>query len=257
MYLQLYVPAWLWGVIMVSLIILIAHIGMSATENWIKKKRTLKYDNEIAGIVFGVLSLIYSLIIAFVIIAVWENYEELNRTIEKEADYLNSVLVHSKMLPDALRLPTSTAISDYCHKVVEEEWDMADGEAHFQGSAIPSLRMLLYHDEDIRNKYSNVMSILDTDLSAITSLRRERLTHTHAYVPELVWMILIMGSIMVIIFSYFLHMESMQMKRIYMSFLWGIIGMSLFLVYMLDHPFLGSTQVSKAPFEEIIRIPIN
>jgi hypothetical protein len=32
-----------------------------------------------------------------------------------------------------------------------------------------------------------------------------------------------------------------------------MIGMVLFLVYMLDNPFIDSTQVSRTPYEEIIK----
>lgn len=256
MYFQLYVAAGVWGLILVTLLILVAHAGLYAFDYWYKKKNisSSNHNNEVAGIIFGVLSLIHSLVISFVIVAVWENYEDLNRTIENEADNLNSVVVHSAMLPDSLKKPVLVAVKNYCQKVVNEEWNMSEEQSRFQGSAIPALRLLLFRAQSERKIHANLLAIMDNNLTTITGLHRDRLSHTRAYVPELVWMTLIIGSAMVICFSYFLLMESAQLKRIYLSFLWGIIGMSLFLVYMLDHPFVGSTQVSKAPYEEIIKI---
>jgi hypothetical protein len=251
MYFNLYVSAGIWGIVLVTLLLLAAHGGMYAYDYWYKKKK-FSHNNEMAGIVFSVLSLIYSLIVAFVIVAVWENYEDLNKTIEQEADGLNNVLAHSSILPDSLRLPVEDAIKNYCLKVVNDEWTMSENQERYKGKIIPPLRMLLFKAKAENKIHQSLLSLLDDNLSNVTNLHRERLSHTRAYVPELIWMILIIGSLMVICFSFFLKMESLQLRRIFLSFLWGMIGMSLFLIYMLDHPFIGSTQVSRAPYEAIL-----
>ena len=237
---------------MISALMIVAHAGLFAFDKWYRNKK-MEQGNEVAGIIFSVLSLIYSLLVAFVIIAVWENYEDLNRTIEEEADHLNSVLVHSNMLPDSLKSPVAAAIKNYCNAVINEEWDMTEKQAYRQ-SAIPSLRFLLFQAHSNSRIQENLLSVLDENLSSITRLRRERLSHTHSYVPDLVWTILIISSSMIVLFSYFLSVESEQLKRIYLSFLWVIIGMSMFLIYMLDHPFVGSTQVSREPYAAIIKL---
>jgi vacuolar-type H+-ATPase subunit I/STV1 len=136
---------------------------------------------------------------------------------------------------------------------VNQEWDVLESQERFEQSAIPSLRILLLKVEASDKVQEHVLSILDNSLVEITNLRRERLSHTRSYVPQLVWMILIISSVMVITFSYFLSIGPELLRKIFLTFLWGIIGLSLFLVYMLDHPFVGSTQVSKESYEEIIR----
>ncbi|MBE7174021.1 MAG: DUF4239 domain-containing protein [Williamsia sp.] len=251
MYFKLYISAGIWGVVLISILIIVAHAGLFVFDKWWISKRP-NYNNEVAGIVFGVLSLIYSLLVAFVIVAVWENYEDLKRTIENETDHLNSVLVHSNMLPDSLRAPVAAAIKNYCSEVVNQEWDMRAEESYRQ-SAIPSLRFLLFQAHTDSKIQESLLSVMDENLSSITSLRRERLSHTRSYVPDMVWTILIISSLMIVLFSYFLWVEPEQLKRIYLSFLWAIIGMSMFLIYMLDHPFIGSTQVSRGPYEAIIK----
>lgn len=124
-------PAEVWGVILVGLLILFAHAGLTIFNYW-SRKRKVEHNNEVAGIIFGVVTLIYSLIIAFVIVAVWENYEDLNQTIEKEAEDLNTVLVHSNMLPDSLKECVAVAIKNYCQKVVNEEWGVPEDHIRFQ-----------------------------------------------------------------------------------------------------------------------------
>jgi len=242
-----------WDVIIVFLLIIIAHAGLSAF-NIITKKKPVRHNNEVAGIIFGVITLIYSLIIAFARVAVWENYEDLNRVIEEEAEDLNTVLVHSNVMPDSLRKTVDTAIKNYCLKTINEEWGVSEEHVRFQQSAIPTLRMLLLRAQTDNEVQPNVQAVLDDHLTDITRLHLARLSHTRAYVPGLVWAILIIDSILTIFFSYFLFMESEQLKRIFLSFLWTMMATSLFLIYMLDHPFKGRGHVSKEPYEMIIKM---
>lgn len=250
---NIYIPAEIWGLMLVSLLTLGSHAGLYLFDKWFAHRK-FSASNEVAGIIFGALSLIYSLIVAFLIVAVWENYGQLYRTIEKETDNLNSVLVHSNLLPDSLQQPVSLALKEYCERVTGEEWDMADVQKPFQGSAIPRLRSLLFAAEKKNMIEGKLLGIMDERLSTITELRSDRLSHTRSYVPQLIWFILIIDSLLVIFFSWFFQMQSAALKRIFLSFLWIIIGLSLFLIYMLDHPFAGSTRVSNAGYQQILKI---
>lgn len=253
MFCTIWISVEVWDVIIIFLLIIIAHAGLSAF-NIITKKKPVRHNNEVAGIIFGVITLIYSLLIAFVIVAVWENYEDLNQTIENEAGDLNTVLVHSSMLPDSLKESVAAAIENYCQKVVSEEWGVSEEHMRFRESAIPSLRLLLFKAQVNGEIQQSLITVLDENLTNITRFREERLNHTRAYVPPLVWMSLIIGSTLVVCFSYFFYMESILLKRIFLTFLWAMMGMSLFLIYMLDHPFDGSGHVSKEPYELIIQL---
>ena len=246
-------PPEVWDAVLVCVFILVAHAGLTAF-NFLCKKEKIEHDNAVAGILFGVITLIYSLIIAFVIIAVWENYEELNQTMEKEAEDLNTVLVHSNMLPDSLRKSVTVAIRNYCQRVVNKEWGASEEHIRLEGSAMPGLRLLLFRAREDSQIQQSIVTVLGENLTNITRLRQERLSHTDAYVPGLVWAILIIDSILVIFFSYFLFMHSERLKRIFLSFLWGMMATSLFLIYMLDHPFRGRGHVSKEPYELIIKM---
>ncbi|MBE7171682.1 MAG: DUF4239 domain-containing protein [Williamsia sp.] len=186
------------------------------------------------------------------VVAVWGNYEDLNLTIEKETDELNTALIHSSLLPDSLRMPLETTMKAYCLNVVNTEWKQLNNGS-FRQSALSNLRVLFLRAQ-ANTKETGVLALLDDQLSTISNLRRERLSHNRSYVPHLVWTIVIISSIMVVVFSFFLYMENEWLKKIFLSFLWAMMGMSLFLIYMLDHPFEGSTQVSKVPYEKIIQL---
>jgi len=211
-----------------------------------------KQGNEVAGIMFGGISLIYSLVLAFVIVAVWGNYEDLGKTIETESDKLNGIMAHTATLPDSIKKPLSMALYNYCDQVIKEEWRMKKEIEDDQPSAIPNLRMMLLKLDPADKVQAGIFTVIDTDLSAISDLRRDRLSHSRSQVPAMVWLVLKIGSIMLVVFSYFFVVPSQLLKRIYLFFLTSFIGLCMFLLYALDRPFDGPSAISFRPYQNIM-----
>jgi hypothetical protein len=201
-------------------------------------------------VIFGAISLIYSLILAFVIVAVWNNYEELNNTIEKEADKLSNILIHSQELPDSMSRPIQNAVRDYARLVVSNEWQTST-EEKLNNTKLPLLRQMIVKFESAQPTEEKILDIIDDDLSDAADLRRERINHHHSHVPGMVWVILIAGTIITVLCSYLFSVEPKRLHYLLTCLLTCMIALSLFLVYMLDHPFQGTSHVSGKPFEDL------
>lgn len=243
-------PAWTVCVIFIIAVVGLSQLGLTLFNKWQRRSNIIS-GNEVAGIMFGAISLIYSLILAFVIVAVWEDYEDLEKNIQAEADNMNSIITHTSTMPDSVRKPVYEALYTYCQRVTENEWHMESDSLNNQSSAIPCLRLMLLTKSPENDLQQRVFEVIDANLSQITELRRNRLTHNHSQIPGLVWLILQSGTVILIVFSYFFQVQSGKLKRIYLSFLSGCLAMCLFLVSALDHPFNKYMQLSKAPYIEI------
>lgn len=242
-------PAPLVCLVFIVVMVLLAQALLWLFNN-LGARKWLEPNNEVAGIIFGAIALVYSLILAFVIVAVWENYNDLEKTIQTETDGLNSILSHTSTMPAQMKADFGQAILNYCNKVVNEEWTMQDtGIDH--PSAIPSLRLRLLTTQAGSSTEEKVFDVMDKDLSAVTDLRRERLAHTHSQLPPLIWEILQAGAVIMILFSFFFYVPSIRMKRIYLTFLVSSVSMCMFLIYTLDHPFKGPAAVSDQPYRKV------
>jgi hypothetical protein len=242
----------------VILFILLAQAGLRIFHKLMGRKLQPQ-NNEVAGIIFGGVTLIYSLILTFVIVSVWQHYEDLNKLIRNETGKINGIVVHSMSLPDRLRVPIDNALSSYCSQVIDKEWSMDEANVRERPCAIPSLRLMLMKEEPKDREQQAIFSVIAEDLSSITELQRIRSDHNYSQIPDIVWLILVAGSLMLIIFSYFFYVPSLHLKKIYLFFLSGCIGMCMLLVYTLDHPFSGMAKVSSKPYNEILtelKIPI-
>jgi hypothetical protein len=237
------------AVIFVIEMMSIAEVARWVFDRWCKPAKPAA-GNEVTGILFGAISLVYSLILAFVIVAVWEDYNDTIKTIEAETDKLNSILSHSSTLPDKLRTDFGKAMYAYCDQVINQEWKMQHQETD-QPSAIPALRLRLLTTEPASKIQERVFASVDADLSAISDLHRKRLQHTHSQMPSLIWPILGTGTVLVTLFAFFLDIPSITRRRIYLGFLVASLSMCMFLVYRLDRPFDTNNGLSNEPYRKI------
>ena len=97
-----------------------------------------------------------------------------------------------------------------------------------------------------------MLNLLDDLVDDAIDLRHERMANNESHVPGLVWLILIIGTCVAIICSYLFSVEPAWLHYFYVFLLTSLIAMCLFLIYMLDHPFEGSTHVSNLPFKELL-----
>jgi len=215
-------------------------------------KRIRALDNTVAGVFFGAISVLYALIIAFVMMAEWDDYNDLTKTITDETDKLNNILSHSSSLPADMQQIINREIGAYCKKVIENEWQMQGKNAILHPSAIPALRHFLLTTNSSNAMQEKILNVLDQDLSAISDLRRQRLSHTHSQLPEQVWTIMYTGTILLIVFSFSFTTASVRLRRIYLSLLTCLVAMCFSIIYSLDHPFNPGAGLDSSPYQNVV-----
>jgi drug/metabolite transporter (DMT)-like permease len=73
-------------------------------------------------------------------------------------------------------------------------------------------------------------------------------------VPPVVWLVLLVGSVISISYTYFFGMKNIRAQYLIAASLTVTITMILFLIYVLDHPFTGASKVSAEPLKDVIEI---
>src|SRR5215471_12227352 len=113
-------PTWLACCLFVILCLIVYFAGMRIFRKTIEKD-SLRKNHDVNGIFIGLIGVLYSLVLAFVIIAVWEDYEDINSEVAREASKLNDIISHSEELPDSIGQKIRTAILNYADVVVHKE----------------------------------------------------------------------------------------------------------------------------------------
>src|SRR5271166_6022085 len=89
---------------------------------WLVPLDRLQKNHEVAGVTFGVLGAFYGLVLAFVIVAAWERFNQANSNSHDEATALESLYKLGTGFSEPMRTQLDSAVLDYTNRVIEEEW---------------------------------------------------------------------------------------------------------------------------------------
>ena len=71
------------GLLVVAVFVLIAVVGLTLVQR-IVPSQLRQQHNDVAGFIYAVLGVIYAVLIALVVIAVWEDYAAARDTVERK-----------------------------------------------------------------------------------------------------------------------------------------------------------------------------
>src|SRR6266508_1574944 len=91
-------------------------------------------------------------------------------------------------------------------------------------------------------------------LNDLAEYRRLRIFAGNDTVPSVVWLVLLVGSVISISYTYFFGMKNIRAQYLIAASLTVTITMILFLIYVLDHPFTGTSRVSSEPLKQVMQI---
>jgi hypothetical protein len=138
--------------------------------------------------------------------------------------------------------------------VVNEEWPLMQ-----QGKASPKAWDLL---DEMRSSIQGLDPTTGAQLVLynqaldrmhdLSSARRERLLDARKGLPTILWVVLIVGGVIEVGFTYLFGLESTTVHVLMVASLTLIIALVLFTVAALDFPFKGDVRVGPGAFQQVL-----
>jgi len=213
----------------------------------------LRENHEVAGITFGVLGAFYGLVLAFVIVAAWQRFNTANDNAHEEATALEALYKIGAAYSEPMRTRIDSAVLEYAHNVVEVEWPhMAIKDYHASKSGAHNLwaTVLSYRTQDPREQLLTDKAI--DQLSQISQARSQRFLFYDSDLPSVVWMVIYVGCLMTIGFSYFFGSTVFRAQVIMIGFFSTLIGITILAIVELASPYQGTVTISDDPFRYAI-----
>jgi hypothetical protein len=89
-------------------------------------------------------------------------------------------------------------------------------------------------------------------LSTLASQRNQRILDGKPRIPGLLWTGLLFGGVVLLGLGGFMRLESTRAHLILLGAVAILLGLLLFIVYWLDHPFGNQLGVTSTPFEQAL-----
>jgi hypothetical protein len=214
----------------------------------------LKENHEVAAIIFNAFGLFYGVLVAFVVFVTWNGYDEATKNLQLEASEALDIFHTADAFPDSSKKVIQQGIRNYLAAVYNDEVPkMATQDLSvYSGGAHTPLRELFAQVDasSIPNRelYGESLKCLNN----LAQYRRMRIFANNDTVPQAIWLVLLVGGLFAVSYTFFFGMKNIRAQFLITTTLTALISSILFLVYVLDHPFTGTSRVSLEPLKEAI-----
>jgi hypothetical protein len=207
-------------------------------------KETLKRCHEVGGYYLSVVSTFYAVLIGLIVFDAISKFQTAEQAVESEGKSIISIQTLSKRFP-AQEQQIRAELTAYIDQVVGIEWNSTKREERVKGGTL--LLNLLNTILMIEPKSQNQQALYPTLTSEALSLwesRRSRVRETNYGLPVAEWVVLIVGALITIVFTYFFTIESGAIQLLMTGMMTLLVSMSLYLVLLFGYPFHGDLKVS-------------
>ncbi len=215
----------------------------------------LACNNEVAGFIFAIIGVVYAVLLAFVVIAVWEKFSEGQTSVARESAAAAALFYYSEGAePEAAKLHES--LIHYLELVIESDWpamatNSEDSETTAALGALYRAAMAL-NRTDTRSTAD--MSEVFTQIDNMTLARRVRLHLSTGLVPEIIWITLFAGAGFTVYFALFFGSPNAIAHFAMTAILSIVLTSGLVVIISLDHPFSGPVHISPEALESVLAI---
>jgi hypothetical protein len=241
------------GLCLICLAMLVAGGGLVVVQRLMPTRRRMPH-NDVAGFIYAVLGVAYAVLLGLMVIAVWEEWNAANAAVDQEASELAEIFWLAHRLPQPEGPHLQGLARSYARVVVSEEWPLME-----RGKVSPKAWTIL---DEIRNEIQRIQPATDTQqvlyeqglqqVSDLADARRERLLDAEEGLPAILWVVLIVGGIEVVGFTYLFGLQSTTVHVLMVTSLTLIIALVIFTVAALDYPFEGDIRIGPDAFEQVL-----
>ncbi|HEU0274854.1 MAG TPA: DUF4239 domain-containing protein [Candidatus Udaeobacter sp.] len=216
----------------------------------------LKENHEVAAIIFNAFGLFYGVLLAFVVFVTWSGYDDATKNLQLEANEVADVFHITQTFPDPVGETMRQTLLDYVTSVYNDELRrMSEGQISLHSNeAMLKLITVFYHIDEKSLPNDAIYAETLKRLNNLAEYRRLRIFAGNDTVPAVVWLVLLVGSVISISYTYFFGMKNIRAQYLIAGSLTVTITLILFLIYVLDHPFTGTSRVSSEPLKQVMQI---
>lgn len=248
-------PTWQLAIVIVGGLVALSLLGLAVMRRLLPHVSRGE-ANDVAGIAVGLLAAVYGIVLAFVIVAMYDDFKGAEATVAQEATDTTQLYTDVDAFPHPLRQELQQAVLVYVATVRSVEWhQMRHGhEAPGAEADIEAIVHLLqgYNPKSVSDQafYSEAIS----EVNEVVADRSGRLQAARESLPGTFQVLVVGGALLLIGSLYFVGMPSARGQTLLVGGVAALIGLNLLLALLLDLPFSGDLNVSSSPFDQVTHI---
>lgn len=198
------------------------------------------HNNELGTTLFELLTVLYAIVLAFVLITAWENKNEAGHVTYKEANELVGVYWSAAALEPEQRDEIRAAVRAYTEEVIATEWPAMRGQDPVSSEGLLLLDAMRAPIAAVQTDEDAVQARLDTTrdgILAVSEYRTDRLFQAQRGLGPVMWTVLVPGALLVFAVMLTLGTPTRKYQFVLVGLISGMVALMLFAAYQLEYPF--------------------
>jgi hypothetical protein len=237
-------PSWLFFFAVVAVMGLLAAAGLLIFQRFVPPRDEFSH-NDVAGPIIGTVGTILAVVLSFLLIENWQEYDAAATTTALEASAVADLYHSAAYFPAPTGQELQRAIRVYVHDIVDREWpEMRNG-----GESATAARESLAISGIVGRYQPNTAAQQALQQNAMTLInsfqdgRRVRLWDNEQGIPMIFWAGNVLLAALTIGLSYLFRVRKRWVHVLMSTSLACVIGVMFVLTAEFDYPFRGDGQI--------------
>jgi Protein of unknown function (DUF4239) len=246
---------WLFLALALVVSVLVGAVAMWLADRTLAKPVAAGHNAALSPFMTCV-GLVYGALLGFTIVVAWEQFSSAEANVSTEASTLTTMYRQTVGMPVPEQTQMRVLLRKYAKAVEGPEWEdaiRAGTGTESARDALNEMYRVLGSEQSSVNSNQATQKFLD-QLTNLASERNQRILDAKPRIPGLLWTGLLFGGVVLLGLGGFMRLGSVRAHFVLLSAVAILLGLLLFIVYWLDHPFGNQLGVTSAPFEQALRV---
>ncbi len=212
--------------------------------------------NDVVGYAVTAAGIVYAVVVAFVLFAVWDRYEAAQDIASKEASSVVALYRDSAALDPLVTGEVRRDLVAYANNVIDDEWPaMQRGDDPDSSRAVIDV---IYADlAQAKPATPSQQALYDAafvKLNELDEQRTQRHDAARGSLPSIFWWVLIGSDFIVLLLMAMLHLEDVRVHLASVVCVALVTGAMLYLIIALDFPFVGAVHTDPTAMQHALAV---
>ncbi|MBV8489441.1 MAG: DUF4239 domain-containing protein [Candidatus Eremiobacteraeota bacterium] len=207
--------------------------------------------NDVLVPLFLTAGTLYAVLLAFLVIAVWETHGAADDNASEEASTLATLYRQTAGMPSREQRDLRALLREYTVAVVTDEWPVqarTGGRSAKARVLVTDIYAMLGHLNPADRTSPQTVEFLRT-FGVVAADRNRRGLQANQQLPSILWIGLLVGAGIIVAMSFFLYMDVFWPHFVMSGLMTGLILTLLLITFMLNRPFNGPMGIDAGAFE--------
>jgi Protein of unknown function (DUF4239) len=203
------------------------------------------------------LTVFYGLLLGLAAIDLWQKKDDAVKNTTNEANQIRILADLARSLPGD-KTVLIASLADYTQGVIKKEWPMMlanqQREMFVASPELDNVRSAIMEMEPKTSAEQAAFQETVSRYGQIVEARQRRLLDSERELPDVLRMTLIIGTFFTLLTVFFIASKHLHTQVLLAAVSGGYLFLLLYVVLILEHPFIGDWSVRFTPYERVLEI---